>query len=47
MKDTGRLVVIVNDMGRLVKSLDLKSEVDVDVKPPKYEPYICTRDESP
>lgn len=35
----------LDDMGRLVKSLDLKSEVDIDVKPPKYEPYICTRDE--
>ncbi len=35
----------LEDMGKLVKSLDLKSEVEVDVKPPKYEPYICTKDE--
>lgn len=35
----------LDDMGRLVKSLDLKSEVDIGVKPPRYEPYICTRDE--
>jgi acetylornithine deacetylase/succinyl-diaminopimelate desuccinylase family protein len=35
----------LDDMGKLVKSLELKSEVDIGVKPPKYEPYICTRDE--
>ncbi len=35
----------LDDMGRLVESLELKSGVDVGVKPPKYEPYICTRDE--
>jgi len=35
----------LDDMGLLVKSLELKSEVDVGVKPPKYEPYICSRDE--
>lgn len=35
----------LDDMGRLVDSLELKSEVDIGVKPPKYEPYICTRDE--
>ncbi len=35
----------LDDMESLVKSLELKSEVDVGVKPPKYEPYTCTRDE--
>lgn len=35
----------LDDMSELVKFLDLKSEVDVGVKPPKYEPYTCTRDE--
>jgi acetylornithine deacetylase/succinyl-diaminopimelate desuccinylase-like protein len=35
----------IDDMGRLVESLELKSDVDVGVKPPKYEPYLCTRDE--
>lgn len=35
----------IEDMEALVKSLKLKSGVDVSVKPPKYEPYTCTRDE--
>jgi len=35
----------LDDMERLVKSLELKSKVDVGVKPPKYEPYICSKDE--
>ncbi len=35
----------IDDMKRLVDSLSLKSEVDVGVKPPKYEPYTSTRDE--
>jgi acetylornithine deacetylase/succinyl-diaminopimelate desuccinylase family protein len=35
----------LDDMGSLVDSLELRSEVDVGVKPPKYEPYICSRDE--
>lgn len=35
----------LDDMERLVQSLELKSSVDVGVKPPKYEPYICSRDE--
>jgi len=35
----------LGDMERLVQSLELKSSVDVGVKPPKYEPYICSRDE--
>jgi acetylornithine deacetylase/succinyl-diaminopimelate desuccinylase-like protein len=36
----------LDDMRRLVDSLKLKSEVEVGVKPPKYEPYTCTMDES-
>jgi succinyl-diaminopimelate desuccinylase len=32
------------DMRRLVDSLRLKSEVDVGIKPPRYEPYIASRD---
>lgn len=35
----------IDDMKRLVDSLSLKSEVDVGVKPPKYEPYTSSRDE--
>jgi succinyl-diaminopimelate desuccinylase len=35
----------IADMRRLVDSLQLKSKVDVDVKPPKYEPYICSKEE--
>jgi acetylornithine deacetylase/succinyl-diaminopimelate desuccinylase-like protein len=32
-------------MEHLVDSLDLESKVDVGVKPPKYEPYICEKGE--
>ena len=35
----------MDDMRRLVDSLNLKSTVDIGVKPPKYEPYICSKDE--
>jgi acetylornithine deacetylase/succinyl-diaminopimelate desuccinylase family protein len=35
----------LDDIKRLVDSLELRSEVDIGVKPPKYEPYICSRDE--
>jgi len=35
----------LDDMRRLVGSLGLRSEVEVGVKPPKYEPYIASRDE--
>ena len=35
----------IDDMKSLVDSLSLKSEVDVGVKPPKYEPYTSSRDE--
>lgn len=35
----------LDDMRRLVDSLRLKSEVEIGVKPPKYEPYTCSRDE--
>ncbi|MEJ2399372.1 MAG: hypothetical protein P8Z67_14385 [Gammaproteobacteria bacterium] len=30
-------------MRKLVDSLELKSKVEVGVKPPKYEPYICEK----
>ena len=36
---------VINDMKRLVDSLGLKSEVDVGVKPPMYEPYTSILDE--
>lgn len=32
------------DMRRLVDSLKLKSEVEVGIKPPRYEPYIASRE---
>ena len=35
----------LRDMEELVDSLNLSSEVDVRVKPPKYEPYIASKDE--
>jgi succinyl-diaminopimelate desuccinylase len=35
----------IDDMKRLVESLNLKSEVDVGVKSPMYEPYTSTIDE--
>ncbi len=35
----------IDDMRHLVDSLKLKSEVEIAVKPPKYEPYTCTMDE--
>jgi acetylornithine deacetylase/succinyl-diaminopimelate desuccinylase family protein len=35
----------MDDMRRLVDSLKLKSSVDIGVKPPKYEPYTCSKDE--
>ncbi len=35
----------IEDMRRLVDSLCLKSEVEVGVKPPQYEPYTCSRDD--
>ncbi|UCD45308.1 MAG: M20 family metallopeptidase [Candidatus Bathyarchaeota archaeon] len=35
----------LEDMERLVRSLDLNSEVKVGIKPPKYEPYIASKDE--
>jgi succinyl-diaminopimelate desuccinylase len=35
----------LDDMHRLVDSLHLKSDVEIGVKPPKYEPYTCTMDE--
>ena len=34
----------LSDMRRLVDSLCLRSEVEVGVKPPRYEPYIASRD---
>jgi len=35
----------LDDMKHLVDSLHLKSEVEIGVKSPKYEPYTCTMDE--
>jgi succinyl-diaminopimelate desuccinylase len=35
----------LDDMERLINSLNLKSETKVGYKPPKYEPYICSKDE--
>ncbi len=35
----------LDDMRRLVDSLHLKSEVEIGVKPPKYEPYTCSKEE--
>jgi acetylornithine deacetylase/succinyl-diaminopimelate desuccinylase-like protein len=35
----------VEDMEELVRSLPLKAEVDVGVKPPQYEPFVLRRDE--
>jgi acetylornithine deacetylase/succinyl-diaminopimelate desuccinylase-like protein len=35
----------LEDMRMLVDSLNLKSDVTVGLKPPKYEPYIASRDE--
>ena len=35
----------LDDMRHLVDSLKLRSEVAIGVKPPKYEPYTCSRDE--
>jgi succinyl-diaminopimelate desuccinylase len=34
----------LSDLRRLVDSLGLRSEVDVGVKPPRYEPYIASRE---
>ena len=36
----------VEDMAELVRSLDLQAEVEVGVKPPRYEPFVMARDES-
>ncbi len=35
----------LDDMRRLVDSLCLKSEVEIGMKPPKYEPYTCSMEE--
>jgi succinyl-diaminopimelate desuccinylase len=35
----------LDDMRRLVDSLHLKSEVEIGVKPPRYEPYTCSKEE--
>jgi len=35
----------LDDMRRLVLGLGLKSDVEVGVKPPQYEPYTCSREE--
>jgi acetylornithine deacetylase/succinyl-diaminopimelate desuccinylase-like protein len=36
-------VTAVEDMEALVRSLDLKAEVEVALKPPKYEPFLVSR----
>ena len=36
---------VIADMERLVKSLNLKSEVEVKTKPPRYEAYVMNRDD--
>ncbi len=35
----------INDMRRLVDSLELDSEVEVGIKPPRYEAYVMGKDE--
>jgi acetylornithine deacetylase/succinyl-diaminopimelate desuccinylase-like protein len=35
----------LDDMHHLIDSLHLKSEIEIDLKPPKYEPYTCSKDE--
>jgi succinyl-diaminopimelate desuccinylase len=35
----------LDDMKHLVDSLNLKSEIKIGVKPPKYESYTCSKDE--
>jgi succinyl-diaminopimelate desuccinylase len=35
----------LDDMQRVVATLALKSNVEIDIKPPKYEPYISAKDE--
>jgi len=38
-------VTAIEDMEELVKSLDLKATVEVDTKPPRYEPFTVSRNE--
>lgn len=38
------MATAVADMEELVRSLDLKAEVEVGVKPPQYEPFIVSKD---
>jgi acetylornithine deacetylase/succinyl-diaminopimelate desuccinylase-like protein len=35
----------LDDMRYLVESLELRSEIDIGVKSPKYESYVCSKDE--
>jgi acetylornithine deacetylase/succinyl-diaminopimelate desuccinylase family protein len=35
----------IEDMAALVDSLDLQAEVEVGIKPPRYEPFLMSRDE--
>ena len=35
----------IDDMKRLVESLELDSDVDVGIKPPRYEAYVMSKDE--
>jgi acetylornithine deacetylase/succinyl-diaminopimelate desuccinylase-like protein len=39
------IATAVEDMDVLVKSLDLKSDVDVGIKPPQYEPFLVDKDD--
>jgi acetylornithine deacetylase len=39
------IATAVEDMEELVKSLGLKAEVDVGIKPPQYEPFLVSRDD--
>jgi acetylornithine deacetylase/succinyl-diaminopimelate desuccinylase-like protein len=38
-------ITAITGMERLVKSLDIKSTVEVRIKPPKYEAYIMAKDD--
>ncbi|MCP4543915.1 MAG: M20 family metallopeptidase [Chloroflexi bacterium] len=39
------IATAVKDMEELISTLDLKAKVDVDVKPPEYEPFVVSKDE--
>lgn len=35
----------IDDMEQLVRSLDLEAKVDIGIKPPRYEPFLMSREE--